>query len=171
MKFITTLFLLICLSIISHAQQDKKELKNQQKAEQYMFMKKLVQSGSFEFKAQRALPQKGSQIDLTNRENFMKVLGGEVSAELPFFGRAFSASVASADSGIKFAGTPENYQVEEIDKKQRIVIKFRMGVKSENFDCTLTVSSLANASLIVISSQRSTMTYNGAVTEITADKR
>jgi Domain of unknown function (DUF4251) len=171
MKFIATLFMLICFSILSHAQQDKKELKNQQKAEQYKSIKDLVRSGSFEFKAQRALPQKGSQIDLTTRENFMKVLGGEVSAELPFFGRAFNAGMASTGSGIRFAGSPENYQVEENDKKQRVIIKFKIGGKAENFDCTLSISSLENASLVVISSQRSSMNYNGKVTEIIADNR
>jgi Domain of unknown function (DUF4251) len=168
MKFVATLILLVSLGFAGHAQQDKKELKNQQKAEQYLLLKDLVQSGSYEFKALRAIPQKGRQIDLATRDNFMRIKDGRASADLPFFGRAFSASIASADSGIKFDGTPENYEVEENDKKQSVIIKFRIRAKAENFDCTLSISS-SSASLIVISSQRSTMNYNGTVTKFPAD--
>lgn len=152
------------------AQDSKKESKNQQKAEQYEVIKELVHAGEFEFKAIRATPQKGSQINLTTRANYLKVSGGNVNADMPYFGVANNAAYANNDGGVMFDGAPEKYQVDENDKKLRVIIKFSVKGKGEIFNCILTIASKDNATLSVTSNIRSAITYSGAVTVLKNNK-
>jgi hypothetical protein len=162
MKFISTVILLASISFVSFAQESKKEAKNRQKAEQYKIMLQLIQSGKFEFIGRRATTQKGNQIDLSSRANFLRIDDGNASASMPYFGVARNAAYGSS-GGIEFDGKPENYRVEENDKKFKAIIKFRIKEKAEVYDCTLTITTVENVSFSVISSVRSSISYQGRV--------
>ncbi len=166
MKIISILILLASISLVSLAQESKKERKNKEKAEQYKVIRNLIQSEQFEFIGTRAIPQKGVQVDLTTRSNYMRISNSNATADMPYFGIAHNPGYGG-DSGVKFDGTPMDYKVEENDKKQKVIIKFRMKEKMEVYDCILTISSIENATFSVTSSRRSSITYYGKVTEIT----
>ena len=158
------------LSFVSIAQNSKKEEKAQNKAAQYQQVMELLNSGGFEFIAQRANPQRGPQIDLTNRSNYLRIERNNASAEMPFFGRAYSGGYSSSDGGIRFNNAMENFQVTENKKKTSISVKFRVKGEGDTFNCTLIASSLENASLSVLSTNKQAISYTGSISALSEKK-
>ena len=157
-----TVFLLI-LSPVVFAQSTKKEEKEKQKEQQYQQALALVEAGKFEFIGRKANPQRGRQIDLTTRPNFLRIDGKNAAADMPYFGHAFSGGYSNTDGGIKFEGPMESYEVQKNDKKRRLTIKFKVKGEGDSFSCTLSISSLESASLSVISNTRQAISYVGTL--------
>ncbi len=161
---LTALLLFLCAAIVN-AQSSKKEEKEKLKEKQYQEILELVKSGNFEFVARKANPQRGRQIDLTTNPNFTRINGKSASADMPYFGRAFSAGYGSSDGGIKFDGQMESYDVQNNDKKRRVTIKFKVKGTDDTYSCTLIFSAKENATLSVTSNKRQVINYNGFVKE------
>lgn len=164
--FLTSL-LLIGILVSADAQNSKKEEKEKLKEEQYQEIIALVISEKFEFTGRKANPQQGRQVDLTTRQNYMRIVGKNASGDLPFFGRAYSGGYSSSDGGINFDGPMEAYDVQNNDKKRRIIIKFTVRGEGDNYSCTLTISSMSNASLSVSSTKKQVISYTGVMSAIT----
>lgn len=164
-----TLLLFLCTTW-TNAQSSKKEEKEKLREVQYQEILELVNSQNFEFSGRMAIPQRGRQIDLTTRQNFMRIQGKNAAAEMPYFGRAFSAGYSNSGGGIKFDGPMESYQVQHNDKKRRVTIKFKIKGADDTYTCTLTISSKENASLSVTSNKRQVINYNGFVKEGPSEK-
>ena len=147
-------------------QNSKKEAKEQKKEEQYQQIIELVQSESYAFEGRKANPQKGPQVDLTTRSNFLRIDSGNATADMPFFGRAYSGGYSSSDGGIKFDGLMEAYDVQYNEKKKRLTIKFEVKGSDDTYKCTLSISNLSNALLNVTSNKRQAISYTGIVKEI-----
>ncbi len=169
-NFLLPISIILFFCITAFAQNSKKEAKNKVKQEQYESILNLVQSGKYEFVGRKANPQSGRQIDLTTRPNFLRVKGENASAELPFFGRAFSGGYSNSDGGINFDGPMDNYSVENNDKKRRLTIKFRVKGPGDTYNCILSVSSLESASLSVSSNKKQSISYTGVVRDISEEK-
>jgi len=159
----TIIMLSMMLSAV--AQNSKKEEKKRQKEEQYQAVLNLVASGKFDFFARKANTQKGRQVDLTTRGNYLRIDGESASADMPYFGRAFSAGYSNSDGGINFDGQMEEHEVEQNDKKQRVLIKFKVRSPDDTFSCALTIYSIQSATLSVTSNKRQAISYNGEMTD------
>lgn len=164
------LFFLLCFQLTSIAQNSKKEAKELKKEEQYQNLLKLVDSKQYAFQGRKANPQKGPQVDLTTRSNFLRIDKEKAAADMPFFGRAYSGGYSSSDGGIKFDGHMESYDVSKNDKKRRVIIKFKVKGVDDTFTCTLTVSGINSASLSVISNKRQSISYTGAISDLPEEK-
>jgi len=163
MKIILSTTALICVFVLtSMAQDSKKEAKNQEREKQYKQIQDLVNSETYEFTGRKANPQKGRQVDLTTRPNFMRINTGNASADMPYFGRAFSAGYGTG-GGVVFDGPMENYDIQKDDKKRRILIKFKVKGSDDTYTCTLTISSMKSASLSVSSNKRTVINYTGVM--------
>ena len=149
-------------STIVEAQNNKK----QKKAERYQKVLELINSKNFEFIGRKANPQGGRQIDLTTRINSLKITGDKATADLPYFGRAFSGGYGDTGGSINFDGPYESYTVNANDKKARVTITFKVKGPSDTYNCTLTLSSLDNATLTVSSNKRQTIRYHGFISGI-----
>ena len=163
-------FLFSCIHMNATAQDSKKEAKELKKEEQYQSVLNLINTKQYAFRGSKANPLKGSQIDLTTRDNFLRIDNGNAVADMPYFGRAYSGGYSSSDGGIKFDGTMETYDVNKNDKKRRVTIKFKVKGKDDTFTCTLTVSGINNASLSVICNKRQSISYTGAISELPEEK-
>ncbi|NJN25446.1 MAG: DUF4251 domain-containing protein [Cyclobacteriaceae bacterium] len=152
------------------AQESKKEAKARQLEGAYQQVLELLKSKQFEFVAQKALPMRGRQIDLTTRNNYLRVNGDKVEADMPYFGRAYTGGYSTSDAGIKFNHTPEEYELVTNDKKNRALVKFRVKGDGDSYNCTLQLSSLGNASLSVISNNKQGINYTGSVHELKEDQ-
>ena len=171
MKNLIILFsLMLATGLTSMAQNSKKEAKEQKKEEQYQQIIELVQSESYAFEGRKANPQKGPQVDLTTRSNFLRVDSGNATADMPYFGRAFSGGYSSSDGGIKFDGPMEAYDVQNNEKKRKLIIKFEVKGSDDTYKCTLSISSLSSASLSVTSNKRQVISYTGTVKELSEAK-
>lgn len=154
------------LSLTGFTQNSKKEDKEKKKQEHYEQIQALVESGKYEFIGRKANPQKGRQIDLTTRSNFLRISSEKASADMPYFGRAYSGGYSSSDGGIKFDGPMENLEVQQNDKKRRVIIKFKVKGTVDMYTCTLSISSLENSSLSVSSNKKQGISYTGTIKEL-----
>ena len=89
---------------------DRKAEKERKRIEKENEISALVESKTFEFSANRAIPSGYKSVDLTTNPNFVKFTPDLIVSEMPFFGRAYSASYGG-DAGLKFKGKPEIYTV------------------------------------------------------------
>jgi hypothetical protein len=156
---------LICVSISAFAQETKAE----KKEARYQEALELINSGSYEFIARRANPPKFRSIDLSTNPNFLRIDKERGSADIPYFGRSFSAGYSSNDGGINFDGPFDSYEVEKNEKKQKITVRLKVKGTADTFTCTLNIPSLDNASLTVLSNNRQTISYTGYIQELKAE--
>jgi hypothetical protein len=152
--------MLISLTVL--AQNSKKE----KKEEAYQQALKLVESQQFEFIARRALPPRVRAIDLSTNSNFLKIDKNTGQAEIPYFGRAFSGGYSNSDGGIRFDNKFESYDLQKDDKKNRVTIKFKIKGEGDTYTCTLTIPSIQNASLNVLSNKKQSISYTGFIQQL-----
>jgi len=82
---------------------------------------------------------------------------------LPYYGRAYSGAGYGNDSGIKFEGKPEEFTVTK--GKKNYTVKAVVKGERDQFSLILTVSFEGSASLTVNSNSRSSISYNGVISE------
>lgn len=142
--------------------QSKKEIKQQEKLEQYRAMKKLVENGKLKFEANTAFTQSGRRIDLVTNPNSLVLNGKTSEVEMPYYGTVHIVSYDN-NGGINFKNEATEYSIKYDDKKLKIIIKFSANNKTEKFNLTLTISGDNFATLNITSSHRSLINYNGHV--------
>ena len=167
---LTALFLFSCIHMHATAQDSKKEAKELKKEEQYQGLLRLINTQQYAFRGNKANPQNGPQIDLTTRDNFLRINKENAVADMPYFGRAYSGGYSASGGGVKFDGPMETYEVNKNDKKRQVTIQFKVIGKDDTFTCTLTVSGINNASLSVTSNKRQTISYTGMISELAEEK-
>lgn len=160
------LVLLIFFSAVSAYSQNPKEEKEQLMYSLYIAHKKLVKSKEYEFNGTIANLQKGGQVDLNSRPNYLRINGNNASADIPYFGRSTNAGYGSGDTGVAFDGEMIDYTVKEIDKKKKIIISFKVKNKTETYNCSLTISGANSGTLVVSSSVKQSIRYNGSIRPI-----
>jgi len=133
-------------------------------------MEELVESGKFLITADRAFPTGGPSVNLISRPNKVEFKGDNAKGDLAYFGKAHNASVAySADGGgIKFDGEMTNKQIKV--KKKNIILSFKIKAPGEQYICSLTISPSGSATLSINSNNKSSISYNGAVTALEVEE-
>ena len=119
----------------------------------------MIESGNYQFTVRSASPSGGRTIQITSLY-VMKAADGSYEALLPYFGRVYSGGYGQGGS-VEFQGEPENLQVERNDKKLRMEVKFSINTQGEKFDVKLIVGASGSGNLMVSSSRRQTISYNG----------
>lgn len=142
-----------------------KERKEQKVAE----IKKLIESGDYEFIANSALPMSGRRIDLTSTYD-LKMKGTKAEAWLPYFGRAYKADYGSTDGGIKFKEEAQNLKVEYNERKKTYMISFDVKSPKDNYSLFLSVGESGYADLTVNSNNRQSISFTGTVEAIPVEK-
>ena len=107
------------------------------------------------------MPQGGRSVNLTTRSNFMKFHPDLIESDMPYYGRAYSGAGYGGDSGLKFAGKPEKYTV----VKEKKYYQINAEVKSDNdtYKISLSIGFEGSTTLMVISNNRSTISYHGDI--------
>ncbi len=128
-------------------------------------VKKMVDDVNFVFKANYANPQGGGNRPLTSDYD-LKVVKDSIIAYLPYFGRAYVAPPpGTTEGGIKFTSTNFKY-----DAKRGKKGEWQIVIKPKDHDITdwrdvqqlvLNISSNGYASLQVLSSNRSPISFDG----------
>jgi hypothetical protein len=160
---ITLLFLMLMFgSFASSAQtSDRKAEKEKKRIEKEKEYAAIVESKKFVFKANRAIPTGYRSVDLTTNPNFVKFSPDMIVSEMPFFGRAYSVSYGSSDSGLKFEGKPEDYSLEK--KKKNYEVDVKVKGQMDSYTIHLTISFEGSASMSISSNNRATISYNGEI--------
>ena len=137
-------------SVIAYGQSDKE-----------VRTRELITSGNFIFKAQTALPSGGQAIQLTSTYD-LSISKDTIVAYLPYYGRAYSAPVGSAEGGIKFTSSKFDYKIKE-RKKGGWEIIINPKDEREVQQIYLTISSSGYANLQVINTNRQPISFNGYI--------
>ncbi|TAJ14405.1 DUF4251 domain-containing protein [Marinilabiliaceae bacterium JC017] len=158
------LVMVLLLVTIGNVKGQKKKSKKEIRAEKFIETQKILDEGMFEFDVERAFPQGGRSIDLTNNPGFVRVKDGNAEGDLPFFGRAYRVDYGG-DAGINFEGKVEELKSVKNDKKQRVTYSFKVKDK-DVYNITMEVGYDGSGSLSVTSNDRSFISYHGKVSEI-----
>ncbi len=124
-------------------------------------IKKLIEAENYVFIAQMALPMSGGNRHLTP-EYEVEVSKDTINSYLPFFGRAYSASMNPDDAGIKFISKDFTYNVTTGKKGWNISIRPNDVRGVELF--TFFISEDGYASLQVTQTERQVISFNGYIT-------
>jgi hypothetical protein len=167
MKSLIKLFFVFAVILgslnMAHGQSTRKERQAVKAAD----VKNMIDAVNYVFKANYAIPQNGGSRQLTS-EYDLKVVKDTVIAFLPYFGRAYIApEPGTIEGGIKFTITKFSYDAKQGKKGNwEIVIK----PKDKNItdwrdvqQLTLNISPTGYASLQVISSNRSPISFEGEI--------
>lgn len=122
----------------------------------------LLESRNFIFRAQTANPMRGNMVQLTSPYDMM-VSTDSIKTYLPFFGRAYSAPMNTAEGGIKITSTDFEYNLAD-KRKKRWNIAIIPNDTPAIQQLTLSVSEGGYATLRVLSTNRDPITFNGYVT-------
>lgn len=143
---------LVIISVLSVHAQDKSVL-----------LKNAIEQKNYTFIAQTAQPSSGRQWQLTP-EYQLEVKGNTINADLPYFGRAYTASVDPSKGGISFTSTNFEY-VNTPGRKGgwSILIKPKENVDARQLILTVTTNGYAN--LQVISNNRQSISFSGYIKE------
>lgn len=123
-------------------------------------VKDMVDNKRFVFEAQSMIPLKGSMRTLTPGYT-MKVTPDTLQCDLPYMGRAFQAAYGTNDGGMKFTATQFEYSVKEKKKGWSINIVTKGVTGSPRV--IISVFDNGNARVVISSTDRESITYNGLV--------
>ncbi|MEX0290780.1 MAG: DUF4251 domain-containing protein [Flavobacteriaceae bacterium] len=105
-----------------------------------------------------------NRINLTGNSNYLKVNGMEVEASLPYYGeRQVGGGYGNTNSGIVFSGRVKEYESVKDEDKLKHQITFRVMNNTEVFDVAITLYPNLKSEIIVNSSQRLVIRYEGRV--------
>jgi hypothetical protein len=169
MKSLIKLFLVVAVILGSLNVSRGQTTRAERQAAKAADVKKMVDDVNFVFKANYANPQAGGSRALTSDYD-LKVVKDSVIAYLPYFGRAYVAPPpGTTEGGIKFTSTNFKY-----DAKQGKKGGWQIVIKPKDHDITnwrdvqqliLNISTSGYASLQVLSSNRSPISFDGELEE------
>ncbi|WP_084158201.1 DUF4251 domain-containing protein [Gaetbulibacter saemankumensis] len=142
----------------------KKERKEFEKQERINAVKALIDSKTFVFKADMALPTGMRSINLVSNPNSLEFTPESITSDMPFFGRAFSNVSYGGNGGMQFKGLPKSYEIENIKDKYEVYAE--VNDANDHYRIYLTIGSEGNATLNILSNNRSPMTYYGEISEV-----
>lgn len=157
------MIMLFQLPFIVQGQQssDKKQEKKEKANLAFEATKSLIESGEYNFWADRLVAGHGISKSLATTPNNINIKEGMADISLPYYGEARANSPYEADMGIKYQGPIEDYSMVIKESKRRIIIKFDIdrGIEEHNF--IVTVNRDGYTRVTVISSSRTPITYFG----------
>lgn len=115
-------------------------------------------------------PQSNAQrINLIGNPNYLEIKGDSVKAYLPYFGeRHMGGGYNRVSQAIQFEQAT-NLQIDYIESKNLSRIRFDARDGSEAYNVILEVFDNGKTNLIVNSSQRNTIRYDGAIAALEED--
>lgn len=141
---------------------------------------RLVEAQNLVFTATSAIPMANAEVNailnrmqngsaaglvqLNGTQYQLKVTKDSLQADLPYYGRAYTASMNPNDSGIKFKSKKFAYDTAK-KKKSGWTINIKPQDTREVQSMVLSVSENGYASLSVNSNNRQTITFNGYISE------
>jgi hypothetical protein len=145
------IFFMLVFSVSAVQAQDKNEN-----------LKASLDAKRFSFEVRTVLPTSGSARQVGGSGYQLKLQGDSLRSYLPYYGRAYSASMGS-DAGYTFTSTKFDYTI--TDRKKG---GWQVSIKPKDVpdvrELLLTVSENGAAVLQAMSNNRQPISYNGDVT-------
>ncbi len=140
--------------------QDSKKVRDSIRQET---IKNLVDSRVFDFIAQSATPMSG-RIRYLNTDYSLELRKDSMTADLPYFGRAYAAPINPTEGGIRFNSGKFQYEIKNA-RNRGWNIRIRPKDVSDIQVLKLQVSANGYATLQVTSTSRQAISFNGYIRE------
>lgn len=150
---------LLLASVVDGSCQDSKKQKDSIQAAQIRIM---LEEQRYFFIAQSTTPSRGGLRQLTGGYT-LRVTKDSLVSDLPYFGRAYTASYGSTDGGIKFISVDFGYKAEP-RKKGGWNITLNPKEINTCREMNLMVFEDGTASLNVSSNDKQPISYKGIIT-------
>jgi hypothetical protein len=161
-KILISAVLSFLLAIPSFTQQkSKKELRAERGLEKQKQIEEMINAKEFVFVARTAIPQGGRPIDFTTHTNYVKFHSDLIESYMPYYGRAYTSVGYGNDTGLKFEEKPDKFTVTKEKKNYQVNVEAK-GI-SDYFNLSLSVGFEGNATLIISSNNRSSISYIGDI--------
>lgn len=157
--------LLIIVSFVTVRAQDTRKERQALKINQ---VNAWIESRNYDFVAQMALPMSGNTRQLTS-EYDVQVSKDTINSYLPYFGRAYSASLDPNDAGIKFISKDFIYKT-TTRKKGGWDIQIKLKDVKEVQQLSFSISEEGYASLQITQTNRQPISFNGYIRGKTVKK-
>jgi hypothetical protein len=161
-KALCLLFIFVLTGLNGFSQEKtKKELKEEKKLEKQKQIEAMINAKDFIFTGRTAYPTGMRTVNLSSNPNYMKFQPEMIVSEMPFFGTAYSGIGYGNDTGVKFKGKPDEFNVAKKEKNFEIDAV----VKSTNdiFRITLIIGNEGSGTLTITSNSRSSISYHGEI--------
>ncbi|WP_423149689.1 DUF4251 domain-containing protein [Rubrolithibacter danxiaensis] len=120
----------------------------------------ILKSKKYQFRAEMVYPR-GSIAKHLTTEYGLTISNDSLTADLPYFGRAYTAPMNPAEAGIHFTATKFTYEMDNGRKKSWNVTIEPNGPGNEVRKILLTVFDNGKATLQVYSNDREPISYSG----------
>jgi hypothetical protein len=157
MRYFLLLITVVGTTFTATAQESGKPAREQSS------IHKQIENKRFLFVAQTALPMRGRSVQLTSSYD-LRVSGDSVIAYLPYYGRAYSASMNIYDGGIKFTSVKNTFTVKD-RKKGGWDITIQPADANDIRELNLTIFSNGSASLRISSNNRDPISFSGMISQ------
>lgn len=154
--FVTALIFLTQFSLAQNA-QTKPPLKSEA-------TENLIANRSFVFEANTMIPASGRTKQLTTSYSII-INNDSIVSDLPYFGRAYSAPIGTADVGLSFTSTNFEYTVSQ-NKKSGWDISIKLKDQQDVKQLWFTVFDNGTATLNVNSNNREAISFTGFIKDI-----
>jgi hypothetical protein len=168
MQMKTKFLLLTALAVIAglpgySQEKSSKERKEEKKLAVQQQVDSLMNAREYVFTGENAYPTGYRTVTLTGRQNQVKFHPEMIESDMPYFGKANSnvAYASSSGGGLKFSGKPEEYTFEK--KKKNYQVGMVVREPGDSYRISLVVQFSGDASLTIISNNRSPISYNGYI--------
>ena len=162
--FAFSLVMMVCSLAFSQSKKEKKRLKEEKAQNEFVELKKTIESGKMKFQFDWAMTQKGRRVNLSGSGYSLAVDTTNMSgaANLPYFG-AVQVPNLSGDGGVKFSGSITDYSVKYKEKKYKAYVKFSARAESnqETFTFGISITGNGSSNAGVTSAYRNRISYTG----------
>ena len=153
-------FLFIFFLAMAAAQPQPAAAQSKKDSLQTAAVREMVTAQRYTFRAQTVTPLGGRLRQLNNNDE-LRVTKDQISSDLPYFGRAYSAPIGSS-GGIQFRSKDFAYSVSNKKKDGwNITIQFKDAQDVKQMQ--LSIFSNGAASLQVLSNNRQSISFNGYI--------
>lgn len=140
----------------------KKELKEKEKIEKQKVVESLINSKTFYFQPNTALPTGGRSIVIPSNDYLVTFKPDLIDCYLPYFGRATQPmAYGSNDGGITFKEKPDVYTIK--NNKNKFDIEVVVKDKDDSYNLYLSIRSEGYATLRIVSNRRTPISFNGEI--------
>jgi len=123
-------------------------------------LKQTVESRHFEFIAQSATPMSGRTRQISSYS--LKVKKDTIDSDLPYYGKAYTATIGSTEGGIRFTSTDFEYSSKDGAKGGWDIVIVPKGVRDVQ-QMTLSITNSGYATVRVNSNTRQMISFYGYV--------
>ncbi len=139
-----------------------KKSKQEEKNAKFRGIQKLIESRSFVFDAERAMPSGGQPVELTANSGQLIVKNNMVFASLPYIGHAYTSMYGNQHVGMNFKGKMDDIKYKVNEKKRKVYFSFKV-TDDDSYNVSMEITYNGGCSVTIISQRKSSISYSGKV--------